>query len=246
MQINSPLEQFEIISYSILGIQFSNVTILSVLISIFFINIYTLTSKQSLFVVPSRWQFIIEECLDTVVSMVFDNVNEQRGQYFFPIVLVSFIDVLVLNLVGLIPSSFTLTSHFIYTFSLSISIFFGINLICAKLHGIKALSLFLPQNTSIYLAFLLVPIEVVSYVFKPISLATRLFANMMGGHTLLKVIAGFGYSLMSYTGLFVNLYILPYAILIPLFGLELGVSIIQSLVFCILTCIYIGDAIDLH
>ena len=107
-------------------------------------------------------------------------------------------------------------------------------------------SLFLPSGTALGLAFLLVPIELVSYIFKPIALATRLFANMMAGHILLKVIAGFAYTLMGSTGIFFILHYVPLLILIPLFWLELGVAIIQSFVFAILICIYLNDSIDLH
>lgn len=247
--IRSPLEQFEIIAFPVLSIYFTNNTLLLLLMLTFFVIFNTVLKNQmnsSLFLIPNRWQNLLENSFNIVIQMVFDSINEVKGQYFFPIVFITFINVILLNLVGLIPSSFTITSHFIYTLCLSISLFIGINIICIKLHSVKSLSLFLPQNTSIFLAFLLVPIEIVSYIFKPISLAIRLFANMMGGHTLLKVIAGFGYTLMCYTGITVNLHMVPSLILIPLFGLELAVSLIQSLVFCILLCIYIGDGIDLH
>ena len=104
----------------------------------------------------------------------------------------------------------------------------------------------LPPGTSVALSFLLVPIELISFVFKPISLSIRLFANMMAGHTLLKVIAGFGYTLMSASGSLFLLHIFPLLLLVPLFFLELGVAIIQSFVFSILICIYINDALNLH
>jgi ATP synthase subunit 6 len=125
--------------------------------------------------------------------------------------------ILSLNLIGLIPYSFTLTSHLIVTLSLSLAVFIGINIVCIRIHGINFFSLFLPSGTSIVLALLLVPIELISYVFKPISLSIRLFANMMAGHTLLKVIAGFAYTLMSNTGMLFVLHYVPLLILIPLF-----------------------------
>ena len=103
----------------------------------------------------------------------------------------SYLCLLLSNLIGLIPYSFTITSHLIVTFSLALTVFIGVNIICAKEHGMHMISLFLPTGTSLGLALLLVPIEFVSYMFKPISLGVRLFANMMAGHTLLKVIAGF-------------------------------------------------------
>jgi len=127
-----------------------------------------------------------------------------------------------------------------------LSIFIGINIICVKKHGLKFFSLFLPPGTSIALAFLLVPIEFISYVFKPVSLSIRLFANMMAGHTLLKVIAGFAFTLMSNAGILFLVHYCPLLILIPLIGLELAVALIQSFVFTILICIYINDSINLH
>ena len=111
---------------------------------------------------------------------------------------------------------------------------------------LKFFSLFLPAGTSFFLAFLLVPVEFISYVFKPISLAVRLFCNMMAGHTLLKVFAGFAWNLISLSGGSYFLYIIPIFILIPLFFLELGVALIQAYVFSLLTCIYLNDAINLH
>jgi len=123
-------------------------------------------------------------------QLLFDNINK-KGEKYFPFISVIFIFILLSNLIGLIPYSFTTTSHIIITFTLFFSIFLGINLICIQHHKFHMLSLFIPSNTSIGLALLLVPIEFISYIFKPISLGVRLFANLMAGHTLLKVIVGF-------------------------------------------------------
>lgn len=134
--------------------------------------------------------------------MVVESIGLKRGQQFFPLIFSLFFYILCLNVVGLVPYSFTLTSHFIVTFALSLAIFIGINIICIRTHGIVFFSIFLPSGTSAALTFLLVPLELISYIFKPVSLSIRLFANMMGGHTLLKVIAGFAWSLMGCTGVF--------------------------------------------
>jgi len=125
-------------------------------------------------------------------------------------------------------------------------IFIGVNIICIKEHGKNLLSLFLPKGTSLALAFILVPIEIVSYIFKPLSLSVRLFANMMAGHILLKVIGGFGWTMMTAGGVFFIFHFIPLSIIVVLFGLELGVGIIQTYVFVLLTCIYLNDAINLH
>lgn len=250
----SPLEQFEIlpvISLYLGNLDFSITNETIILIVIFFI-VYIFKSSivsqknSTLFIVPNRWQIIFEAIYKTVLSMVVDNIGVIRGQYFFPLVFSIFFYILCLNIVGLVPYSFTLTSHFIVTFALSLSIFLGINIICIRTHGIEFFSLFLPSGTSASLAFLLVPIELISYIFKPVSLSIRLFANMMGGHTLLKVIAGFSWSLMSLTGVLFIFHYIPLLILIPLFGLEVGVALIQAFVFSILICIYLNDAINLH
>ena len=153
---------------------------------------------------------------------------------------------LISNLIGLVPYSFTITSHIIVTFGLALMVFVGVTIISIKEHGLHMLSLFIPSGTSLALAFLLVPIEIISYVFRPISLSLRLFANMMAGHALLKVIAGFAWSMMTAGGLLFLAHFFPLVVLILLIGLELGVAFIQAYVFTILSCMYLNDAINLH
>jgi len=146
--------------------------------------------KLAFFFIPSIWQALVEIFYETSLHLLFDNINKD-GEKYFPFISVIFTFVLFSNLIGLIPYSFTATSHLIVTFTLSFSIYIGINIICIQKHKFHMLSLFIPANTAFGLALLLVPIELLSYVFKPISLGVRLFANLMAGHTLLKVIVGF-------------------------------------------------------
>jgi ATP synthase subunit 6 len=250
----SPLEQFQVLpvfSFYLGFIDFSitNETIILSLIFFFSLVLFLSLAKpndNSYFIVPNRWQSVVEIIYKLILALVNDNIKDSRNQYFFPLVFSLFFLLLSLNLIGLIPYSFTLTSHLIVTLSLSLAIFIGINIICIRIHGMHFFSLFLPSGTSIVLALLLVPIELISYVFKPVSLSIRLFANMMAGHTLLKVIAGFAFTLMGNVGILFLLHYVPLLILIPLFGLELGVALIQSFVFSILICIYLNDAINLH
>lgn len=250
----SPLEQFQVLPIfsvylNFIDISLTNETIILVLILFFSLILFTSLVKEqesSYFIVPNRWQSVIEIIYKLILSLVTDNIKDKKNQHFFPLVFSIFFLLLSINLIGLIPYSFTLTSHLIVTLTLSLSIFIGINIICVRLHGINFFSLFLPAGTSVVLAFLLVPIELISYIFKPISLSIRLFANMMAGHTLLKVIAGFAITLMGNVGILFLLHYVPLLILIPLFGLELGVALIQSFVFSILICIYLNDAINLH
>lgn len=250
----SPLEQFQVLPIFSVYLNFvdfslTNETVILVLILFFSLVLFTSLVKEqesSYFIVPNRWQSVIEIIYKLILSLVTDNIKDKKNQHFFPLVFSIFFLLLSINLIGLIPYSFTLTSHLIVTLTLSLSIFIGINIICVRLHGINFFSLFLPAGTSVVLAFLLVPIELISYIFKPISLSIRLFANMMAGHTLLKVIAGFAFTLMGNVGVLFLLHYIPLLILIPLFGLELGVALIQSFVFSILICIYLNDAINLH
>jgi len=254
MMIFSPLEQFQIIplfslTLGIFDISITNEVIILLLV-LFFSSIFFLSPSKikdnSYLIIPGNCQAIIEILYKMLLSLVTDNIKDKKGQYFFPLVFFIFLFILSLNLIGLVPYSFTLTSHLIVTLSLSLAIFIGINIICIRIHGMHFFSLFLPSGTSFALAFLLVPIELISYIFKPISLSIRLFANMMAGHTLLKVIAGFAFTLMGNVGILFFLHYVPLLILIPLFGLELGVALIQSFVFSILICIYLNDAINLH
>jgi ATP synthase subunit 6 len=253
MTFYSPLEQFDILPiipffFNTFDFSITNETVTLLLgsLSIFFLSTLTKNSDNYLPLVPTRVQVIFEIIYKLIASLIKDNLVTNNKDHFFPIILSIFFFISLLNGIGLIPYSFTLTSHLIITFALSFAIYIGINIICIKKFGIIYFSLFLPSGTSFVLALLLVPIELISYLFKPISLSIRLFANMMAGHTLLKVIAGFASDLMYSTGLLFIIHIVPLAILFPLFGLECGVALIQSFVFSILVCIYINDALNFH
>jgi len=247
----SPLEQFEILpiirivgdlsitnQFLFLGL------ILFIIISIFFALLQS--STQTLFIIPTRWQSVIEIVYLMVLSMVNDTVSGNKKEAFFPLIFTIFMFITGMNVIGLIPYTYTVTSHFIVTLSLSLTIFIGMNIISVRTHGLHIFSLFFPGGTSTILGLLLVPVEIISYIFKPLSLAIRLFCNMMAGHTLLKVFAGFAWSLASLSGALFYVQLLPIAILVPLFVLELGVALIQAYVFSLLTCIYLNDALNLH
>merc|ERR1711957_731357 len=222
----SPLEQFQILPYLT-------------------VKMFFLIYDMSLAYKTNETFIIFELIYETVSGMVFDNIGE-KGQIYFPFLISIFLFVLMINVIGLIPYSFTMTSHLCVTLALALTIFIGINIIGIKTHGLHMVTLFLPAGTSLGMALILVPIEIVSYFVKPISLSVRLFANMMAGHTLLKVIAGFAWSMFSAGGLLFIAHFVPIFVLILLMGLEFGVAIIQAYVFTILTCIYLNDAINLH
>jgi ATP synthase subunit 6 len=254
----APLEQFKLIALlplSFLTIDFSltNVLIVSFIILIsflfflFFFKKYQINSDFFYFYyIPTISQSFIELFNTISIQLVYSNLNK-KGEKFYPYVCTLFFLILFCNLIGLIPYSFTLTSHLIITFFLSFSVFIGVNLIGFERHTFALFSLIIPANSSLILALVLVPIEFVSYIAKPISLGVRLFINLMAGHTLLKVILGFSWSLILVDSFFYFiLHLIPLCLLVILMGLELGVALIQAYVFTILTCIYLNDSINLH
>jgi len=210
-------------------------------------NILNFKPLTSLLLVPNYIQIFFELIVKAIFSVLTDNVKYEKVEQFFPCVLTLFLLLLTLNLTGLIPYTFTVTSHLIITFVLSLILFIGINIISINIHGKKIFGLFLPSGIGVGLSFLLVPIELISYIFKPLSLSIRLFGNMMAGHALLKVIAGFGWTLAKSNSIILfSLHVFPLLILVPLFLLETGVAVVQAFVFTVLFCIFLNDALNLH
>lgn len=255
MCIISPLEHFQV--YPIISFYFSNydysitnetiiLLIFLILILIYFLSLVK-KNEASFYLIPNnRWQAFNELLFLGLLSIISENIKHKLGQKFFPLIFFLFIFIFGLNIIGLVPFSFALTGHIIVTMYISLSVFIAINIIGFQIHGLKMFSLFLPSGTCSPLYFLIVLIEIISYCFRPISLFIRLFANIMAGHVLIKVILGFVYVLMGTGGLLFILHYIPLVILLPLFVLELFVAAIQSLVFCLLICIYINDALNLH
>ena len=188
--------------------------------------------------IPGRWQLLAELSYQFIAKMVSDNIGKE-GRAYFPLIFSIFVFVLFGNLLGMIPYSFTFTSHIAVTLTMALMIFILVTVIAFIKHGFKFFSFFLPDGVPIVLAPLMVVIEVISYFTRPFSLSVRLFANMMAGHTLLKVIGGFVVPL----GIFG---IVPIAGLVAVMGLEFLIAFLQAYIFTILTCIYINDAIHLH
>lgn len=247
----APLEQFEILllyelnflflDFSLTNFLFVNILVLFIFNIIIFFNNICQNKTLYLFFIPNAWQKLIELVSIIIVIQLVSSSILKNNEKFFIFITIVFSFILFNNLIGLIPYSFTITSHLYLTFILSFSIFIGINIITIRKYGTKIFLLFFPTNTSIYLALILVPIEFISYVAKPISLGVRLFINLMAGHTLLKVIVSFSLKLLILENFNSFFLIFPIIILTVLFGLELGVAIIQTYVFIILTCIYIQD-----
>ncbi|HJO96508.1 MAG TPA: F0F1 ATP synthase subunit A, partial [Rhodospirillales bacterium] len=174
-----------------------------------------------------------------IAGMVRDNVGNE-GRKYFPFVFSLFMFILFANLIGLLPYSFTFTSHIIVTFAMAITVFLGVTVIGIVRHKLHFLSFFMPAGVPVVMAPILIPIEIVSYLSRPVSLSIRLFANMMAGHTMMKVFAGFVIPLGILGGW------APLAVDVALTGFEFLVAFLQAYVFTILTCLYLNDAIHLH
>jgi len=246
----SPLEQFSIISLLPLHVgnfyfSFTNSSLFLFLSTGLFLLLFSLVTVQGGRLVPTYWQSFLEMVYEFVLNLV----NEQLGAHgkkYFPFIFTIFVFLLCNNLIGMIPYSFTTTSHLVITFSLSISIFLAVTIIGFQIHGIHFFSFLLPPGAPLALAPFLVVIELVSYCFRGISLGVRLFANMMAGHTLVKILSGFSWTMMAAGGLLSVASVIPFGVVFALVFLEVGVACLQAYVFTILTCIYLNDAINLH
>jgi F-type H+-transporting ATPase subunit a len=196
--------------------------------------------------VPGRLQSIAELMYEFVAGMLRDNAGP-AAKPFFPFVFSLFMFVLLGNLVGMIPGTFTFTSHIIVTFALAATVFIMVTILALAKHGLHFFSYFLPHGTPMALAPFLIPLEILSYFIRPVSLSIRLFANMMAGHTMLKVFAGFTISMIGALGAAGYLMgLAPILINTILVGFEIFVAFIQAYVFSVLTCLYIRDALELH
>jgi len=237
-----PLHQFAIqpiLDISIAGfdVSFTNSALWMVIAAVVSYGLMKLAFREA-DLVPSRLQSLGEMLYNIPAHMVRDNVGDEGKQYF-PLIFTLFMFVLFGNVLGMIPGSFTFTSHLIVTFTMAAVIFVAVTILGIIRHGTHFLRLFFPEGAPWWTGIILIPIELVSYFSRPISLSVRLFANMMVGHTLLKVIGGFTV-LMGVAG------ILPLAFLVGITALEFLVAVLQAYVFTILTCIYLHDAIHLH
>lgn len=240
--MDSPLRQFEIkrlIDINILGwdISFTNAALFMVMAVALICLLFSLgIRKMSL--VPGHTQSVVESLYEFVVNLLEESTSG-KGKKYVPFVLSIFLFVLMGNLLGMIPYGFTFTSQLIVTFGLATIVFLVVIGAGIYNHGIKFLQLFLPEGAPLVMAPLLIPIEVISFLSRPVSLSVRLFANMMAGHTMLKVFALFTITL----GLFGISTVIVNSLLI---GFEFLVAVLQAYVFTVLTCLYLNDAIHLH
>ena len=239
---HSPLEQFEItpfVDFKLAGVDlsFTNSS-LAMVITVFTITLFLTLTVNTRSIIPSRMQLMSEMSYNFIAQLINDTVGDQ-GRKYFPFIFAIFMFVLIGNMVGMVPYSFTFTSHIIVTFALAALVFIGVTVLGFIKHGFHYFALLAPPGLPWYMLPILIPIELISYLSRPISLSVRLFANMLAGHTLLKVFAGFVLPL-GLAG------VLPFAFIVALTGLEILIAFLQAYVFAILTCLYINDAIHLH
>ena len=237
-----PIHQFEIKELIPLEIFETNISYtnssLFMSLAIIFVTLLLLISIKNKSLIPSRLQSISEIFYEFISNMVSDNIGD-KGRKFFPLIFTLFTFLLFGNMLGMLPYSFTFTSHIIVTFVLAMFIFLLVTLLGIFIHGFKFFGLFVPKGVPMLMLPLMIPIEIISYLSRPISLSVRLFANMMAGHTMLKIFAGFIVPL----GIFG---VAPLIIDVALTVLEVLIAFLQAYVFTILTCIYLNEAINLH
>jgi F-type H+-transporting ATPase subunit a len=241
----NPMEQFTvkpIVPLHIAGydVSFTNQSLLMVIVVAIAGLFLTLAVKPGR-LVPTRGQSMAEMSYEFVANMIHSATGED-GLKFFPFVFTLFMFVLFCNFFGLIPGSFTVTSQIAVTFALAALVILTVIVTGFIKHGIGFLKLFVP-HAPFALLLLLVPIEVISFLTRPLSLSVRLFANMLAGHTMLQVFAGFVIALGAAGGIFTGLAIAPMLLIVAILLLEMLVAFLQAYVFAILTCIYLNDAL---
>ena len=251
--INNPLDQFKIVDIMSLELPiFFNVRIgltniaLYLIIGAFTSLILQLIATNYNKVISNRWSISQESLYSTIHSITTNQINNFKGQIFFPFIFTLFVFILVNNLIGMIPYSFASTSHFVLTFSLSFSVVLGATILGFQKHGLVFFSLLVPAGCPLGLLPLLVLIEFISYLARNISLGLRLAANILSGHMLLNILAGFTYKIMTSGIIFLFLGLIPLAFIIAFSGLELCIAFIQAQVFVVLACSYLKDGLDLH
>ena len=237
-----PLDQFTIkplVQIDIGGadLSFTNSS-LAMLVTVASVSLFLVVGMSRGRLVPGRWQSMAELSYEFVAGLLKETVGNE-GRRYFPWIFTLFMFILFGNLLGMIPSAFTFTSHIIVTFAMALVVFTFVTLLAIVKHGFRFFGFFVPPGAPKAMWPLLIPIEVISYLSRPVSLSVRLFANMLAGHTLLKVFAGFVVAL-GFAG------VVPLLFIVALTGLEILIAFLQAYVFTILTCLYINDALHLH
>ena len=240
----NPMHQFNVykigpeVKIGGVDLSFTNSS-LFMLLSAITITIILFLGTREKKIIPNKIQLISEMLYNFITKMISDTAGK-KARPFFPLIFSLFIFILMCNMIGMLPYSFTVTSHIIVTLTFAIFIFIGVTILGFVIHGFKYLKIFVPSGVPVLLLPIITIIEIISYLSRPVSLSVRLFANMMAGHTMLKVFGGFVISLGLIGGW------LPLSFSVALTGLEILVAFLQAYVFAILTCIYLNDALNLH
>jgi|TARA_B100000614_G_scaffold191658_1_gene172672 F-type H+-transporting ATPase subunit a len=241
-----PLHQFVVqplIPLNIGGLDasFTNASLWMV-VTVVAVTLFTTLGMRSGAMVPGRMQSVVESFYTFIANMVRDNAGHDAMK-FFPFIFSLFAFIFFANMIGMFPYAFTVTSHIVVTFALAAVVFVGVTLTGFALHGVKFLKVFVPSGVPVALLPLVVAIEVISYFSRPISHSVRLFANMLAGHIMLKVFAGFVLTFMTMGAVGYLGMILPLFMIVCLTALEFLVAALQAYVFTILTCMYLHDAL---
>ena len=247
--MHSPVAQFEIkpifdLSIGGYDVSFTNSS-LFMLLAIVVSSIFLISAMRKRELIPGRMQCLAEMMYEFVADMVRSNVGNE-GRPYFPFIFTIFVFLLFGNLLGLIPYSYTFTSQIVVTFVMAAFVFLALTVLALFKHGLHFFSFFVPAGAPKPLIPFLIIIEVISYFVRPVSLSVRLFANMLAGHTMLKVFAGLAVMITGVGGAAMAGSVFPFIALIGLTGLEVLVAVLQAYVFTILTCMYLNDALHLH
>lgn len=250
--VSSPLEQFEVTNFAQVSapllsngvLSLTNLGLYMIIVVLLSLSLHYVASNERR-LVPNSWSIGLESSYASLHSMVKEQIGS-ANEVYLPFIYTLFIGVLLANLNGNVPYGFTVTSSAVVCLGLSVTIFIGVTILGLTKHGIHFFSFFVPSGTPLALVPLLVLIELISYFARALSLGVRLFANIVAGHTLLKILSTFLYGLFTSSLLVAVVTLIPFAIFIALIGLEVAVSFIQAYVLTILTCSYLKDSLDLH
>lgn len=250
--ISSPLEQFEISNlmslnapvFGYFNLALTNLGLYSLIVLFLVLGLHLVANNDNK-LVPSFWSISLESSFASIHSMVKSQIGSANERYV-PLIYSLFFFILIANLVSNVPYNYSIATSAVFSLGLSFTIFIGVTILGLYIHKVRFFSFFIPGGTPLALVPLLVLIELISYIARAFSLGVRLFANLTAGHALLKILSGLLTKLFTSSVILFFITLIPFALFTALAGLEIAVSVIQSYVFCILTCSYIKDAIDLH
>jgi F-type H+-transporting ATPase subunit a len=250
--ISSPLEQFEVtnligINAPILGffnLTLTNLALYSIVLLFLTLGLHFVASNNRK-LVPSKWSIALESSFASINTMVRDQIGT-TNEVYLPFIYSLFFFIIIANLTGNVPYNYAITTSIVVSLGLSLTIFIGVTILALSIHKVRFFSFFIPSGTPLALVPLLVLIELISYLARAVSLGVRLFANIMAGHTLMKILSTFLFQMFTSSALVFVITLVPFALFTCIIGLEIAVSFIQAYVFSILVCSYLKDAIDLH